>query len=217
LFHIQDQIENLQQKTRLNRKQLALLEKLKEDEKVYRHRVEIAAELQTDSQKEKADPPAKAAQMAFGALIACVSVLTFLSMVLSLLDKSIHSCGYSCRYLLQVISYFTPIDLILLSSLNVTFLTKVSNCTWSILLSSCRILILHKLLYHIGQGLWIYGSQAISNRERAHLIRFTCHINSHFNCIKFCVAIDDDITSPAIPIIRQPSLVQQHNSWRPRL
>lgn len=36
-------------------------------------------------------------------------------MLISTIDKSVHSCGYACRYLNQIISNWTPFDLLFLT------------------------------------------------------------------------------------------------------
>jgi hypothetical protein len=58
----------------------------------------------------------KLAQTSVGYFGWFVAILIFVSIVMTLLDKSYHSCGAQCRYLVRLIWYWTPIDIILLSS-----------------------------------------------------------------------------------------------------
>lgn len=125
LFHVQNQIKGLEEsKKKLSKKKGQLLVKLKEDERVLKHRLQIASEAVIDSaDDEKKKSPSNGTEVrhfslkaAMALLAAFVSFMILLSILLTHLDKSLHSCGYNCRYLLQIIYYWTPIDLIMISA-----------------------------------------------------------------------------------------------------
>ena len=162
LFHIQERIQKLENEPKLNARQKELLEKLKEDEKVCNHRLNMRADLPALPPRPK---PARAmAEKIFGGLLLCLCVLYWISVLETHLDKTFHSCGWNCRFLLWTITYWTPLDLLLLNSSEFIHILFYSLIVFLLFVSVFLLL---------KQGIHLMGQKVVQ-------IKFNCTTDHQF-------------------------------------
>ncbi|KAI8914162.1 hypothetical protein EDD86DRAFT_244390 [Gorgonomyces haynaldii] len=98
LFYTEEKIKQLEQIQNPNQKQLRLLEQLRNDERVFKHRLNMMSSRNQEQSKTQ-EKAVRTAQRALGYLGLFGCVLIFTSVMMTSMDKTFHSCGSNCRYL----------------------------------------------------------------------------------------------------------------------
>jgi hypothetical protein len=91
--------------------ELNLFKALLDEEKVLKHRINMG----NGRSRLEAKSKTKGLKKIYGSIMLFVFVVVFLSILLTTSDRQSNSCGLTCRYLLSYITFWTPVDVLLLS------------------------------------------------------------------------------------------------------